>query len=137
MNKPTPGARRPYVRPMAGWWRRDPYFMRYMVREATALAVALYATLLMAGVLCLAQGEAAWNGWLQAMRSPLSIGLHVVMLAAMIYHTLSWFQIMPKTLPMMFIGGQRVAAQTITRTGLAAAVLAALVLFALAWGLAP
>lgn len=137
MNKPTPGARRPYVRPMAGWWRRDPYFMRYMVREATALAVALYAIVLLAGVLCLAQGEAAWNGWLQAMRSPLSIGLHVVMLAAMIYHTLSWFQIMPKTLPMMFIGGQRVAAQTITRTGLAAAVLAALVLFALAWGLAP
>ena len=137
MNKPTPGARRPYVRPMAGWWRRDPYFMRYMVREATALAVALYAIVLVAGVLCLAQGEAAWNGWLQAMRSPLSIGLHVVMLAAMIYHTLSWFQIMPKTLPMMFIGGQRVAAQTITRTGLAAAVLAALVLFALAWGLAP
>lgn len=137
MNKPTPGARRPYVRPMAGWWRRDPYFMRYMVREATALAVALYAIVLLAGVLCLAQGEAAWNGWLQAMRSPLSIGLHVVMLAAMIYHTLSWFQIMPKTLPMMFIGGQRVAAQTITRTGLAAAVLAALVLFAVAWGLAP
>ena len=27
---------RPYVRPMAGWWKRDPFFMRYMARELTA-----------------------------------------------------------------------------------------------------
>ena len=129
--------RRPYVRPMAGWWRRDPYFMRYMVREATAVAVVLYAVVLMVGVLCLAQGEVAWNGWLAAMRSRLWIGLHVVMLVAMVYHTISWFEIMPKTLPMMFIRGERVSAQAITRTGLAAAVLAALALFALASGLGP
>jgi fumarate reductase subunit C len=122
---------------MAGWWRRDPYFMRYMVREATALAVALYAIVLLVGVLRLAQGEAAWNGWLAALRSPLSIALHMVLLAAMVYHTISWFEIMPKTLPMMFIRGQRVSARAITRTGLAAAALAALALFAGAWWLAP
>ena len=34
-------ARRPYVRPMAGWWRRNPWFVEYMVHEATALAVVL------------------------------------------------------------------------------------------------
>jgi len=33
-------ARRPYVRPMTGWWRRNPYFMRYMLREGTAVVVA-------------------------------------------------------------------------------------------------
>ncbi len=135
MNRPSPGTGRAYVRSMAGWWRRDPFFMRYMVREATAVAVALYALVLMAGVLCLAQGEAAWNGWLAALRSPLSIALHVVLLAAMVYHTISWFEIMPKTLPMMFIRGRRVSAQAITRTGLAAAVATAVALLALAWGL--
>ena len=36
-------ARRPYVRPMAGWWRRNPWFVEYMLHEATALAVAAYA----------------------------------------------------------------------------------------------
>jgi len=30
-------ARRPYVRPMKGWWKRDPFFVRYMWREVTAL----------------------------------------------------------------------------------------------------
>ena len=37
MNKPNGRAARPaYVRPMNGWWRRDPYFLVYMAREATA-----------------------------------------------------------------------------------------------------
>lgn len=121
----------PYVRPMGGWWRRDPFFVRYMWREATAIVVALYAGELLFGLLRLAQGEAAWNGWIDALRSPWSIGLHALMLAAMVYHTVSWFAIMPKTMPMLFVGGRRLQARTITRAGLAAAVLASLALFAL------
>ena len=127
-------ARRPYVRPMAGWWRRDPFFLRYMVREATALAVLAYAVVLTLGVVRLAQGEAAWNGWLDALRSPASLLLHAVLLVAMFVHAKSWFEIMPKTMPMLFVGGRRVAASTITRIGWAATVLASVVLLALAWG---
>ena len=126
--------RRPYVRPMGGWWRRDPFFMRYMIREATALAVLAYAVVLTLGVVRLAQGEAAWNGWLDALRSPASLLLHAVLLVAMFVHAKSWFEIMPKTMPMLFVGGRRVAASTITRIGWAATVLASVVLFALAWG---
>jgi len=129
--------RRPYLRSMSGWWRRDAFFVRYMIREATALIVAAYAIVLLAGVLCLGQGEAAWNGWLAALRSPASIALHSLMLVAMIYHSYSWFEILPKTLPAMFVGGKRVAAATITMVGLTAAVAAAVALFAVAWALRP
>ena len=129
--------RRPYMRSMNGWWRRDRFFVRYMIREATALIVAAYALVLLAGVACLAQGEAAWNGWLAQMRSPVSIVLHVLMLAVMLYHTYSWFEIMPKTMPPMFVGGKRVTAATITMSGLAAAVAAAVATFAIAWMLRP
>ena len=124
--------RRPYVRPMQGWWRRDPFFVRYMVREATALAVAAYAIVLSVGIVRLAQGEAAWNGWLGALQSPWAMLLHLVLLVAMVYHAYSWFDIMPKTMPMMFVGGRRVAAATITRTGWAATVIASIALLALA-----
>ena len=138
MNKPTSRpARRPFIRPMQGWWRRDPFFIRYMVREATALAVALYAIVLLVGVVRLAQGEAAWNGWLDALQTPWALLLHGVMLFAMAYHAYSWFDIMPKTMPMMFVGGRRVAAATITRIGWAAAAIASLAIFALAWAWRP
>ncbi len=131
------GGRRPYVRPMSGWWRRDRFFVRYMVREATALFVALYALVLLTGTLCLSQGEAAWNSWLNLLRSPASVVLHLLMLLAMIYHSYSWFEIMPKTMPALFMGGKRVAAATITMAGLVVAVAAAVALFGLAWMLRP
>jgi fumarate reductase subunit C len=126
-------ARRPYVRPMQGWWRRDPFFVRYMVREATAVAVLVYTIVLTVGVVRLAQGEAAWNGWLATLQTPWSMLLHLVLLIAMVVHAKSWFEIMPKTMPMMFVGGERVAASTITRAGWAATVLVSIALFALAW----
>ena len=129
----TRPARRAYLRPMQGWWRRDPFFLRYMVREATALGVLVYAVVLTVGIVRLAQGEAAWNGWLAALRTPGSLLLHVALLVAMVVHARSWFEIMPKTLPMIFIGGRRLAARTITRLGWAATLLASIALFALAW----
>ena len=131
--KPGPAARRPYVRPMTGWWRRDPYFVRYMVREATAVAVAVYAVILTAGVVSLASGEAAWDHWLAALRTPASIALHVVLLVAMVIHAKSWFEIMPKTMPMILVGHRRLQAKTITRVGWAAAAIASLLVTWLAW----
>lgn len=125
---------RPYLRPMTRWWKRDPYYMRYMARELTALAVAAYALILCVGVVRLAQGEAAWNGWLAALRSPQSIALHLVLLVAMVVHAKSWFEIMPKTMPMIHVGGKRLADRAITRAGWAATGVASLVLLALVWG---
>lgn len=123
-----------YRRPMQGWWRRDRFFMRYMVREATAVAVLVYAIVLTLGVVRLAQGEAAFNGWLQALRSPLSLLLHAVLLVSMVVHAKSWFEIMPKTMPMLVVGGRRVAAATVTRIGWAAVIVATATMLGLAWG---
>lgn len=132
MTRKTMPVRRPYVRPMQGWWRRDPFFVRYMVREATALAVLAYAIVLTVGVVRLAQGPAAWNGWLDAHRTPASMVFHLVLLGAFAVHAKSWFDIMPKTMPMLFVGGRRVSASAITRTGWVAVVLASVALFVLA-----
>lgn len=132
MNPHAAAAKRGYTRPMQGWWMRDRFFLNYMLREATAIAVFIYAVILAVGAVRLAQGEVAWNGWLAALRSPSSILLHVVLLVAMAVHAHSWFVIMPKTMPMMFVGTHRVAASTITRAGWAATVVASIALLALA-----
>lgn len=119
----------PYVRPMKNWWLRDRFFVIYMIREATAVFVAVYALILMVGLMRLAQGEAEWNGWLAALKSPLSVAFHVVMLAAFAVHTWSWFRIMPKTMPIIFIGAYRVPPNVITGAGVAAAVVACAAVF--------
>ena len=127
--------RRPYVRSMNGWWKRDSYFIRYMAREATAVFVAAYAVVLLVGLVRLGQGQAAYDGWLQALKNPLSLLFHAVVLATFVYHTWSWFNIMPKTMPIMFVGGKRVQPGAITGTGLAAAVVACLAVMLIVRGM--
>ena len=127
--------RRPYVRSMDGWWRTDAYFIRYMAREITAVFVAAYAAVLLVGLVRLSQGEAAFNAWLQALKSTPSLVFHLILLATFVYHTWSWFNIMPKTMPIMFLGGKRVQPGTITGTGLAAAVVACLAVLLIVRGM--
>ena len=129
-------ARRPYVRSMAGWWRKNPWFIEYMVHEGTALFVAIYALILLASVVVLGNGEAAWNRWLEFLTSPLCIFVHVVLMIAFLYHTWTWFNIMPRTLPPIILKGERVQPATIVLTGLAASVGASLIMFAIAFWLA-
>ena len=121
-------ARRPYVRPMQGWWKRNPFFVRYMARELTAFVVAAYAVVLLVGVVRLSQGERAFGEFVAGLRDPWSVGLHMGLLAIFVYHTWSWFSIMPKTMPPVVVAGRRLSAAAITGLGLAAAVVASVAL---------
>jgi fumarate reductase subunit C len=114
--------RKPYQRPMRGWWKRDPYYIRYLAMEATSILIVIYALILLVGLLRLSQGEVAFNGWLEALRSPLSIALHGILLLGFIYHSYSWFKVMPKTLPPIYWRGEKLSQPVITRIGVAAAV---------------
>ena len=123
--------RHPYVRPMRGWWTRNPFFVRYMAREVTAIFVVAYALLLLAGLIRLSHGRAAFEDWLEGLRSPASIAFHALLVAVFLYHTWSWFRIMPKTLPPIEVGGRRLGPHAITALGLAASAAAALALYGL------
>ena len=122
--------RRPYVRPMQGWWRRDPFFVRYMAREATALFVIAYALLLLVTLERLAEGRAAFDAWMAMMRGHGFLALHVIMFAAFVVHTITWFQIMPKTMAPIVVAGRKVPAALITGAGLAASVVISVALYA-------
>jgi len=128
-------ARKPYVRSMDGWWRRNPYFMRYMVREASAVFLAIYAVVLLAGVFRLSQGAAAYDAWLAALRNPLAIFFHGIALLAVGYHAYTWWKVMPKTLPMLHVGGRRVPEIALSAVGWAAWLAASLIVYALVRGL--
>ncbi len=114
--------RRTYVRPMDGWWRRDPFFLRYMAREFTSIFVVAYALILLAGLIRLSQGEGAFGDWLDGLASPASVAFHVVLFAVFAYHTWSWFRIMPKTMPPVLVAGHRLSARAITGIGVCAAI---------------
>ncbi len=132
-----PKIRPPYIRPMKGWWNRNSFFKAYMARELSSFAVMAYAILLTVGLIALAQGPKAWGDFVQAVRSPLGIALHLVIFVSMIVHAKSWFEIMPKTMAPIIANGKPVPAAAITRTGWLAALACTTAMMILAWMLAP
>ena len=116
----------PYVRPMRGWWRRNPYFLRYMLREASALFLTGYALTLLYGLFRLSQGAVAFEAWRAGLAAPWSVALHGLALLFVAYHSVTWFQVMPKTMPPLPL-----PARAVTAGGIAATLL--LSLLVLAW----
>jgi fumarate reductase subunit C len=128
--------RRPYVRSMDGWWKKNPFYVEYMIHESTAFFVVAYAVTLLVGLVRLGQGEAAWNGWLEAMKSPQAIVFHAVLLVAIAYHAFTWFKLFPLTMPPIVVNGKRLEPNVVVGSGWTAAVVAALALLGLVWRIA-
>jgi fumarate reductase subunit C len=71
-----------------------------MIRELTSVFVGLYCGLLVLGLVRLAQGHAAWDGFLAALSSPVGVLFQVVCLAFAAYHSVTWFALTPKAMPL-------------------------------------
>ena len=91
----------PLVRevPRTRWYFRHPRYLRYMVREITCIFIGAYTVLMLVGLARLVQGEAAWQGFLAALQTPVSVVFHLLTLALAVYHTTTWFNVTPKALP--------------------------------------
>ena len=107
--------RRPFVREVSRtrWFFRHPRYMRYMTREVTCIFIAIYTALLVVGCVRLAQGREPYEAFLSALASPLSIGFHVLALAFAVYHSVTWFGLAPKAMP-LHLGGKTIAPGAVT-----------------------
>jgi fumarate reductase subunit C len=94
-------SRKPYLREMTWRWiLRHPRYLRYMAREFSCLFIGGYTLLLVAGLKSLSEGRAAYEAFLECLKSPASIVFQVVALAFAAYHSITWFNLTPKALPL-------------------------------------
>ena len=124
-------SRRPLVRevPPTSWFFRHPRYMRYMAREVTSIFIGAYCVLLVVGLQRLAAGPAAWEGFLQALRTPASIMFQFLALVAAVYHAATWFNATQKAMPVQ-IGEDFVPGNVISGAHYAAwAILSLVVLY--------
>ena len=120
--------RRPFHRPQPRyWWAHSPY-LAYTLRELSGVAVALYGAILLAGLICLWRGPDAYAIYLRMLRSDTSVVVHLVLLAGMLWHVLTWFQILPKTMPKLIVRGRVVPQRQVTVIALLVAAVCSAVL---------
>jgi fumarate reductase subunit C len=118
-----------FVRPMQGWWRKNPFFVRYMIRESSSVFLAIYALIMLVGLLRLSQGEAAYDAWRTALTHPLSILFHWLVLLTVSYHAYTWWKVAPKTAPDIRIAGRAIPEMLITGGGILATLGASIVVY--------
>ena len=83
-----------YIRPIpATWWLKKRSYTLFMVRELTAVFVAGYALFLLFVLFKATQGEVAFNAFVEVLKSPISIILHVCALIMALYHTITFFNL--------------------------------------------
>ena len=93
-------SRKPYERAITSEWIfRHPRYLRYLVREFSCLFIGGWTLLMVWGLKQLAEGPASWAAFLELLRSPASIVLHLLTLAFAVYHSVTWFNLTPKALP--------------------------------------
>jgi fumarate reductase subunit C len=101
---------KPYVRPITSEWiLRHPRYLRYMARELSCLFIGGWTVLMVWGLKQLSEGPLAWQAFLELLRSPASIALHLLTLAFATYHSITWFNLTPKALPLPFIAAAHYA----------------------------
>jgi fumarate reductase subunit C len=98
-----------YVRPIpSNWWLQRPGWTKFMIREATALFVAGYAVFLLV-LVHRAQNAESFSAFFQGLKSPVSLILHVITLAMVLYHAFTWFGSLPQAVA-VWRGEERVSA---------------------------
>jgi len=85
-----------------------------MVREFTSLFIGIYSAVLVMGLVSLAQGQSAWDSFLITLSSTPGVLVQLVCLLFATYHSVTWFALTPKAMPVM-VRGQPVSAKIIIR----------------------
>ncbi len=89
------------------WWNRRWAYRIFLLRELSAVAVAVYVALLLVLVTQVRDGRGAFNDYLDLLESPLFWIIHLVLLGFVQLHTSTWFRAVPKSMRVK-LGGRPV-----------------------------
>ena len=86
-----------------------------MIRELTSVFVAGYCIFLLVLIFKLGKGADAYGNLIAALKSPSSVALHLITLAFVLYHTITWFNLTPKIL-VLYRGEERISQKLVAGT---------------------
>src|SRR5680860_1116124 len=84
------------------WWANRWVYIRFIARELTSICVAVYSLILLFYVWSILKGPESFEAFSSAMRSPVVIVLHVLLLGGLIFHSITWFNLAPKAMVIKF-----------------------------------
>ncbi len=86
------------------WWLEKRSYTRFIIRELTSMAVGYFVVLTLVQLWVLAEGEAAYQRFLELLQRPPVLAFHALVLLALLFHTITWLNLAPKALVLRLAG---------------------------------
>ena len=80
------------------WWLTRWVYLKFILRESSAVFVAWTVILTLLQIRALARGPADYAEFQNWLRSPLLLALNAVSLLFVVFHALTWFNLAPKAM---------------------------------------
>ncbi len=89
------------------WFTQRRSYRLFMAREATSVFLAGYLVYLIVWIYRIGQGPEGLAAAIDSARHPLTVAMHILALVAALYHSITWFNLTPKIMP-LYISEDRV-----------------------------
>jgi len=86
------------------WWLSRWPYLKFILRELTSVAVALFVILTLVEIWALDRGPESYAAWLALLRSPWIIAFNTITFLFVIFHTITWFNLAPKAMAVRIKG---------------------------------
>ncbi len=115
------------------WWLRKRSYAAFIARELTSVFVAYSAIMLVALVLAMDRGEAAYVGMMDWLATPIVVAAHILVLLVVLFHTITWLNLAPMAI-VVKLGDRKLPASAVLMGHYGAwAVCTAIVAWLLIW----
>jgi succinate dehydrogenase subunit C len=88
----------------AYWWLDQWHYLRYALREASSFFVAYFAVLTLVQIAALNAGHDQYAAFQACLRSPFMIILNAITLAFVLFHAITWFNLVPRVMVRQITG---------------------------------
>ena len=86
------------------WWTRKWVYTKFILRELTSQPVMYVALFLVANVWFLGRGPEVYETFLGWLAHPAALVFHLLVLAGLVFHTVTWLNLAPKALVLRIRG---------------------------------
>ncbi len=88
------------------WWTQQWRYFKFILRELSSLAVIYSVALLLFLLYSLSKGPDSYTAFQEWLKSPLGIAINLIAFLFVLYHTITWFNLAPRAMPVR-VGGKR------------------------------
>lgn len=89
------------------WWTHRWNHFRFILREVTSIFVGYFVVLVLLMLQALSEGPVSYAAFQDWLRTPFAIILNAISFLFVIYHTVTWFNLTPRAMPPVRLGGQK------------------------------